>query len=90
MAHNNNHPRVNLRPVFISDMGVWDATDRLYIRADPEKQYYSCINTCAAVFPIPKSCNLKNMSDSCKLIEDAQRECKSNCNGLAKQYACHS
>ena len=86
MSYNNDHPRVNLRPIFISNMGTWNPENRLYMRADPAEQYYSCINTCAAVFPIPKSCNLKDMSSSCQLIQDAQRECKSNCNGLSKQY----
>ena len=79
--NNNNHIRVNIRPIFLSTLGTWDNQNRIYIKTLPSDDYRQCRETCNSFFSIEKQ------SDSNTNITQINKTtCNKYCEQLYNQY----
>jgi len=83
---NDDHIRVNIRPIFMSTLGTWDSDNRIYTKSLPSVEFDECSRTCDALFSIENqdSSVASNVSDK-KLIDD-NKICNRFCRQLASQY----
>jgi hypothetical protein len=77
---NNNHIRVNIRPIFMSTMGNWDKENRMYSKILPSEELKQCKSTCDAFFSIEKPSDVNNITKINKTV------CNQYCEQLYSQY----
>jgi len=82
--YNDNHIRVNIRPIFLSTLGTWDREQRIYSKTLPADEFIECTRTCNSLFNIEAASKLQraNRTD----IADDNETCNKFCRKLYSQY----
>ena len=77
---NDNHIRVNVRPIFMSTFGEWNKENRIYSKMLPSEELKQCKSTCNAFFSIEKASSINNITKTNKSV------CNEYCEKLYDQY----
>ena len=76
----DDHIRVNVRPIFMSTFGEWNKENRIYSKILPSEELKKCKSTCNAFFSIDKASSINDKTKT------NQSVCNEYCEKLYDQY----
>jgi len=88
---NDDHIRINIRPMFLSTLGMWDKKNRIYAKTLPNMAFNQCKNTCDTFFSM--NTDFGRSSDDIpeqSFASKNKKGCNQFCNQLYSQYVADS